>query len=170
MKKKKKARVILIIMLFLMATVVSYGTSSIISYYQNKGKNAKIDILFDDNEYYVMPNNDVLDKEMAMKEWPYKFKITNTGTADAIYQIIINDDEKTDIARKSLDYILCFNENEVASGNLGNITNNILYEGKISDNSTQNYELYIYKSIEDKGQVYQYSIRVNALLKGGPGF
>ena len=168
--KKKVLRIILIVLLMALAFASTY----VITYWRdknnNKNKNTEIMVVFDDTDYYVIPNSEVLDEEQALEEWPYKFKVTNNGNTKGLYQIIFLEDESSDIDRSNLSYILYLEENEVKKGNLDKIANNILFESEISSSKEQNYSLYIYKNNESDGKVYQYSISLNAIMDGGPGF
>lgn len=168
--KKKVLRTILVVLILIISIVSSYFITMFVDKANNKGKEAIIDVVFDDNEYYVMPNSEVLDKETALLEWPYKFSVSNKGNTAGIYQIIILDDKDNDLKRDDLSYILFLDDKEIATGNLIDLKNDILYEGNIKKNSEQKYKLYIYKTKETEGKNYKYSIKLNAILEGGPGF
>lgn len=168
--KKKIVRIILIIILFVVAFIGSYAITYFIDQYNFKNKEATINVTFDDNEYYIMPNNEVLDDDKALLEWPYNFVISNTGNTEGLYQILIIDDQENDIERSNLSYILLEGEQEIKKGDLKDIKNDILYEGNIKKDSKKKYKLYIYCSNKTDGKVYKYSIKLNAILKGGPGF
>lgn len=168
--KKKVLKIIIIFLLVIIAFGGSYAITYLVDQNKNRNKEAEISVLFDDNEYYLIPNSDILTEEEALVEWPYQFKVTNTGNTDGLYQIIIMDDLENDISRNNLSYILYLNEKEIKKGNLDEIANNVLYETVISPSKEQNYKLYIYKKTESEGTIYQYSIYLNAILKGGPGF
>lgn len=168
--KKKIIRIILIVLLLVAAIIGSYFVTYFVDKFNNKGKNAVIDVLFEDTEYYVMPNSKKLNEEEALLEWPYKFSVSNTGTSSGIYQIIIVDDKENDLKRESLSYILYLDEKEVIKGKLNELKNDVLYETKIKKDKEQKYKLYIYKNNEDEGTIYKYSIYLNAILEGGPGF
>jgi len=168
--KKKVAKFVLIILLFTGAVVGSYFITQFIDQTNTKNTKAIIDVVFDDNEYYIMPNNNVLDYDEALLEWPYKFTVSNTGNSTGLYQIIILDDKENDIKRDNLSYILFENEKEIKKGKLIDIKNDILYEGNIKKESKNDYKLYIYNNKETEGKIYKYSIKLNAILEGGPGF
>lgn len=168
--KKKVVRIILMILLFIGAIIGSYVITYFVDQINLKNKEAIIDVVFDDNEYYIMPNNSVLDYDKALLEWPYKFTVSNTGNAGGLYQIIIIDDKENDINRDNLHYILYENDKEIKKGTLKDIKNDVLYETNIKKESENEYKLYIYNSQETNGQTYKYSIKLNAILEGGPGF
>lgn len=168
--KKKVVKVILIILFLAVSIVGSYFVTYFVDQLNNKSKEAIIDVVFDDNEYYIMPNSSVLDKEKALLEWPYIFSVSNTGNTTGIYQIVILDDKENDLKRDNLSYILYFDEKEIAAGKLNDIKNDILYETSIKKDEEQKYKLYIYKNNEDEGKNYKYSLYLNAILEGGPGF
>ena len=168
--KKKVVKFILIVLLFIGAIVGSYFITHFVDRYNAKNKEAIIDVIFDDNEYYIMPNNDVLDYDEALLEWPYKFCVSNSGNTTGLYQIIIMDDKENDINRDDLKYILFENDKEIKKGNLKDIKNDILYESNIKKDSENSYKLYIYNSKETDGKIYKYSVKLNAIMEGGPGF
>ena len=168
--KKKVVKFILIVLLFIGAIVGSYFITHVVDQYKSKDKEAIIEVVFDDNEYYTMTNSEVLDYERALLEWPYKFVVSNSGNSTGLYQIIIIDDKENDIKRDDLQYILFENEKEIKKGELKDIKNDVLYETNIKKDSENSYKLYIYNSEETEGKIYKYSIKLNAILEGGPGF
>lgn len=168
--KKKVVRVILLILFLAVAVIGSYLITYFVDGLKKAGKEAIIEVIFDDNEYYVIPNSEVLEKEKALLEWPYKFVVKNTGNAKGLYKIIILDDEENDLKRDNLSYSLYLGDKELVSGKLSALKNDILYENGINKNEEQNYQLYIYKDSEDEGKIYKYSIHLDAILEGGPGF
>lgn len=168
--KKKVVKIILIVLLFIGAAVGSYVVSYFVDQLNSKNKEAIIEVVFDDNEYYIMTNIEVLDQDNALLEWPYKFKVSNSGNTDGLYQIIIIDNKENDIKRDSLSYILFENEKEVKKGLLKDIKNDVLYETNIKETSKKEYKLYIYNNQKTEGKIYKYSIKLNAILEGGPGF
>ena len=168
--KKKVVRVVLMFLLFIVAIIGSYAITYLVDQINLQNKQAIIDVVFDDNEYYIMPNNEVLNYDEALLEWPYKFSVLNSGNTKGLYQIIIFDDNENDINRDNLSYILFEDDKEIKKGNLKDIKNNILYESNIKKESEKEYKLYIYNNKETEGKIYKYSIKLNAILEGGPGF
>jgi len=168
--KRKIGKIIVIIIILFLAFIGSYVITNYVDGINKSKKEANIEVVFDDHDYYVIPNTNVLTEEDALLEWPYKFTIKNTGNSKGIYQIKISDHSENDINRDSLSYILYLDEKEIKKDTLKNIKNDVLYEGSINKNTEQKYKLYIYKNSENEGKVYQYSIKINALLEGGPGF
>lgn len=168
--KRKVVRIILVLLILVISFGASYGITYIVDEKERNRKEASIDVVFDDNEFYVMPSSGVLTEEEALKEWPYKFKVSNKGNTRGIYQIAIKDDLENDLERDCLNYILYLDDKEVKKGKLNELKNNLLYEMTIDANKEQFYQLYIYKSMEDEGTVYKYSILFDAIMEGGPGF
>ena len=136
-----------------------------------KGGEVKVTVTFDDTETYVIPSIEKMDKEKALKEWPYIMNVENSGSGKGLYQIIITDIEKSTIKRDSLEYSLYLDEKEVVSGKLKDIKDNILYTGEIEGNTKQKYKLYIWvvKEVE-KEATYEYKLEFNTIKSGGPGF
>lgn len=168
--KKKVIKTILIIMLFTLSFIGSYLITYSYDKINKKDKDALIEVVFEDTDYYLIPNSEVLNEEDALKEWPYKFKVTNSGNTKGLYQIIIEDDSKNDLERKNLSYILFLDNKVIQKGKLKDIKNNILYEGDIKSSKEQNYQLFIYKDSKAEGSIYKYRLKLNAILDGGPGF
>lgn len=168
MKKNKKKIITAFLVIF------SFALSFILTYYYDKGidskKNASLELIYEDYEYCALENNSVLSKEDALKEWPFIFKMKNKGNTDSLYQLSILYDKENDMKIDSFNYILFINDEEVKNDKLINLDENILYEDKIKSNKENVYKLYIYKNKEDQGTVFKYSVKVNALLEGGPGF
>ena len=112
-----------------------------------------------------------MDKEKALKEWPYMIEVDNTGSGKGLYQIIITDVETSTIKRDKLDYVLCLDDKEVSSGKLKDVKDNILYTGEILGKTKQKYKLYIWVTDEvDKEDNYEYKLEFNTIKTGGPGF
>lgn len=171
---KKILKIVLVIILSLVMGVIAYKGSfyldKIFKYY---GK-AEIKVTFDDTKSYVIPNVSNSNKEEALETWPYMFTIENEGNRKGLYQIIIKDMETSTIARTNLQYVLMMDDKEVATGNLDAITNDILYTGDINKDSSQRYKLYIWvtdhETNDEKEDVYEYQLSLNAIKEGGPGF
>lgn len=136
-----------------------------------KGGDVNITVTFDDTETFTLETIKKMDKEQALKEWPYIMEIDNTGSGKGLYQIIITDMEKSTIKRDNLDYALYLEDKEIVSGKLSNIKDNVLYEGEINGKTKQKYKLYIWVTSEEtKDDVYEYKLEFNTIKSGGPGF
>lgn len=168
--KRKVVKIVLVIVLFVLSFIGSYLITYSVDEMNKKGKEAIIEVVFDDFDYYIIPNSEVLKEEDALLEWPYKFKVTNNGNTKGLYQILINDHKDNDLERENLSYILFLDDAMIQKGNLIDIKNDVLYEGYIKPSKEQNYQLFIYKNSESDGSIYQYSLKLNAILDGGPGF
>lgn len=136
-----------------------------------KGGEVNVTVTFDDTETYTIPSIEKMDKESALKEWPYIMEVDNSGSGKGLYQIIIKDEEKSTIKREKLEYLLYLDDKEVTKGNLGDIKDNILYTGEIEGKSKQKYKLYIWVISEvEKDSIYEYKLEFNTIKSGGPGF
>jgi len=135
-----------IIGVILLCIAIGVGTYYGTLYLDNlkKGGTVNVTVTFDDTESYVIPSTKKMNKEEALKEWPYMMEVNNTGTAKGLYQIIITDMEKSTIKRDSLDYALYLDEKEIITGSLSDIKDNILYTGEIEGKTKQKYKLYIW--------------------------
>ena len=163
-------KIVGIIFLCLIVGVVTYfGT-----YYLDKlrrGGDVKITVTYDDTETYSIPSNVKMDKEKALKEWPYIMEVNNSGSGKGLYQIIITDLKESTIKRENLEYALYLDDKEVSTDKLSNIKNNVLYEGEINGNTKQKYKLYIWVTTDvDKEDTYEYKLEFNTIKSGGPGF
>lgn len=171
---KKILKIVLVIILSLVMGVIAYKGSfyldKIFKYY---GK-TEIKVTFDDTKSYVIPNVSNSNKEEALETWPYMFTIENEGNRRGLYQIIIKDMETSTIDRTNLHYVLMLDEKEVQEGTLSSITNDILYTGDINKDSSQRYKLYIWvtdqETNDEKEDIYEYQLSLNAIKEGGPGF
>lgn len=171
MKKKRIIKGILIIALSLIIIGVSYiGSLYIDKWYQGREKVA-INVTFDDAKTYTIPTNKKLTQEEALKTWPYMFTIENTENGTGLYQLIIKDVSDSTITRDKLNYLLLMDEDKIGGGSLAKITNDVLYEGKITKHQSQRFKLYIW-AMDDvqKSDTYTYQITLNAIKDKGPGF
>lgn len=158
-----------ILLCLVMGVVAYYGTLYIDNL--RKGGDVNVTVTFDDTETYVIPSIEKMDKEKALKEWPYMMDVENTGSGKGLYQIIITDKETSTIKRDKLDYLLYLNDKEIKSGKLKDIKDNILYTGEIEGKTKQRYKLYIWVNTEvEKESVYEYKLEFNTIKTGGPGF
>lgn len=163
-------KVVSVIFLCLIVGVVAYfGT-----FYLDKlrrGGDVKVTVTFDDTESYVIPNISKMDKEKALAEWPYIMEVNNTGSGKGLYQILITDIETSTIKRDDLEYVLYLDDQEITSGKLGEIKNNVLYTGEILGKTKQKYKLYIWViKDQEKEANYEYKLEFNTIKSGGPGF
>ena len=163
-------KVVGVIFLCLIVGVIAYfGT-----YYLDKlrkGGDVKVTVTFDDTESYVIPSTIKMDKEEALKEWPYIMEVNNSGNGKGLYQILLTDIETSTIKRDDLEYVLLLDDKEVTKGKLGDIKNNVLYTGEILGNTKQKYKLYIWTIKEqEKDANYEYKLDFNTIKSGGPGF
>ena len=159
-------RKILIIILSILLCVVS----GVLGYFvtlkfdmARKGGNVDLKVTFDDTETYVIPSIKKMSKEEALKEWPYKITVNNSGTAKGLYQILIEDVSES-IKRDSLDYALYLDEKVVSEGHLSDIKDNLLYTYEINANTTQKYDVYIWSTIDqEEKSTYEYKLTFNAI-------
>ena len=163
-------KIVGVIFLCLIVGVIAYfGT-----YYLDKlrkGGEVKVTVTFDDTETYVIPNTSKMDKELALKEWPYIMEVNNTGSGKGLYQILITDVETSTIKREKLAYSLYLDDKEIVTGKLGDVKDNVLYTGEILGNTKQKYKLYIWVVEEvEKEANYEYKLEFNTIKSGGPGF
>lgn len=168
--KRKIGKIIAIIIIFALAFVGSYAITYYVDEKNDSKKEAIVEVVYEDANYYAIPNSNVLTEEEALLEWPYKFMVKNTGNTGGVYQILLKDFEENDLSRDNLSYLLYLNDKMVKKGDLSDIVNDVLYESSIDPSKDQKYQLYIYKNKEIEGTIYQYSIILNAVLEGGPGF
>ena len=169
-KSKKILRIIIVLILCAGSFIVSYYGTRYLDSLKNKG-NASVTVTFDDTETYTIPSIKKMDKEEALKEWPYMMNVENKGSAKALYQIIIHDIEKSTIKRKSLDYALYLDEKLIQEGNLDSIKDNILYTYEIAGKKEQKYKLYIWSNEDlNEENIYEYYLEFNTIKAGGPGF
>lgn len=163
-------KIIGVILLCLVIGVVSYFATLYLDNLR-RGGDVNVTVTFDDTDTYIIPSTEKMNKESALKEWPYMMEVENTGSGKGLYQIIITDEEKSTIKRDKLDYLLYLNDKEVSSGKLKDIKDNILYTGEIEGKTKQKYKLYIWVNSEvEKESVYEYKLKFNTIKSGGPGF
>ena len=168
--KKKGLRIVLIIFLCLIVGVVAYFGTLYLDKLR-KGGDVNVTVIFDDTETYVIPSMKKMDKEEALKEWPYMMTVKNDGSGKGLYQIIISDTEKSLVSRDDLDYLLVLDDKEILNGTLSDIKEDVLYTYEIEGNKEQRYKLYIWvnKDVE-KDAIYEYKLTFNTIKTGGPGF
>jgi len=189
MKKKNKGKkIIKIMVIFLLCIGCGFG-AYFITYKIDASKkdgDVRLTVTFDDTETYIIPNITKMDEEEAMKEWPYIINLENKGTGKGLYQILIKDAKESTIEREYLSYALFLGDKKIASDELKNIKDNILYTYEIDGKTKQKYELYIWVSkdfpleeVKEEGEEipeekketkYEYSLEFNTIKAGGPGF
>lgn len=136
-----------------------------------RGGDVQVTVTFDDTETYIIPSVKKMNKEEALKEWPYMMEVENTGSGKGLYQIIITDGDECTIKRDNLEYLLLLDDKEISNGKLSDIKGNVLYTGEIEGKTKQKYKLYIWVSKEVEGEAkYEYKLEFNTIKSGGPGF
>lgn len=139
-----------------------------------KGGEVNITVTFDDTESYVIPNTNTLTEDEALKEWPYIFKIENTGNAKGLYQIRIKDLEDSNISRKVLEYSLYKDDVKTSFGHLSDLKDDLLYTYEIEGETDQEYKLYIWVGEDEEKDTkelkYEYKLELTVIKDGGPGF
>ena len=146
-----------------------YGTLYLDSL--KKTGSVNVTVTFDDTETFKIESIEKMDKEKALKEWPYIMEVENSGSGKGLYQIIITDVLTSTIKRDTLDYSLYLEDKEVVSGKLKDIKDNILYTGEIEGKTKQKYKLYVWVTSEvEKESNYEYKLEFNTIKAGGPGF
>ena len=136
-----------------------------------KGGEVNIKVTLEDTDEFKLENNKKQTKEDALKEWPYIFYIDNSGDGKGLYQIKMIDSESNTIKREDLSYVLLLDDKEIKSGKLGELKDNLLYQGEILGNIKQSFKLYVYLENDyQEEDLYQYKIDVVVIKSGGPGF
>ena len=126
------------------------GISYIITYQFDKNLYEDINILvtFEDNKEFTLENTSKLDKESAILTYPYIFEVKNEGKSQISYNIKINEIELNNLEKEDLDYVLIKNDEEVKSGSLIDLEDDLLYNTNISKKRTDVFKLYIYLNKE----------------------
>lgn len=179
-KKKKNVRKMIVITLI---TIVLCAIFGIATYYitlgidkARKGGEVNVTVTFDDTESYVIPTTKKLTEEEALEEWPYIFKVENTGNAKGLYQIHIKDLEDSNISRDVLEYKLYKDDVKVSFGKLADLKEDLLYTYEIEGDTKQEYKLYIWvveeeeKEKDSEEPKYEYKLEFTVIKDGGPGF
>ena len=165
-------KIIGVILLCALIGVGTYFGTLYLDKLKNKG-DVNVTVTFDDTETFKLETIKKMNKEEALKEWPYIMNVENTGEAKGLYQIIITDIETSTIPRDKLEYVLKLDDEEVTSGSLKDVKDNILYTGEIEGNTKQNYKLYIWVIVDAfnyEEDNYEYKLEFNTIKAGGPGF
>ena len=165
-------KIIGVIFLCLIIGVIAYFGTLLIDNLR-RDDDVNITVTFDDTETFKLETIKKLDKEAALKEWPYIMNVENTGSGKGLYQIIITDIETSTIPREKLEYVLKLDDKEITSGKLKDVKDNILYTGEIEGKTKQNYKLYIWVIVDAfnyEGDNYEYKLEFNTIKSGGPGF
>lgn len=178
-KNKVLKRVIIILITIILCVGFGFGTYYITEEIDKRGKGGevKVEVTFDDTETYVIPNVSKLNEEEAMKEWPYIFKIENSGDAKGLYQMHLKDMEDCNIPRSALSYRLYKDDVKVAFGKLGDLKEDLLYTYEIDGETVQEFKLYIWvdEDVEEASNdevelKYEYKLELTVIKDGGPGF
>ena len=136
-----------------------------------KGGEVNVSVTYEDVEEFTLENNKKLEKEEALKEWPYIFHVENTGNAKGLYQIKIIDLDGNTIKRDDLSFVFMMNDKEIKSGKLNELKDDILYNGEIDGNLKQDFKLYIWSNKDyEKEDIYKYKLDIVVIKTGGPGF
>ena len=163
-------KIVSVILICIAIGIISYFGTYFLDQLR-KGGDVKVTVTFDDTESYVIPSIAKMNKQEALKEWPYIMNVENTAGGKGLYQIIITDKETSTIKRDKLEYSLYLDDKEVSSGKLKDIKNNILFTGEIEGKTKQKYKLYIWVTNDvEKESVYEYKLEFNTIKSGGPGF
>lgn len=166
---KKKFILIGIILVIISGIVGYFGTMYLDQL--RKGGTVDISITYEDVEEFQIENNKKLDKENALKEWPYIFHLENKGSATGLYQIKIEDNKDNTIKRDDLSYVLLMNDQEIKTGKISELKDDVLYQGEAKDNSKQDFKLYIWSNTDyQEEDIYKYKLNIEAIKTGGPGF
>ncbi len=143
--------------------VLAFGAlSAYASFYISKKhvKSAAVKVVFEDSKTYEIPEVKELSEEEALKLWPYIMHFENTGERSANFDLVIKD-EDGDIKRDNLSYALMKDDKKVASGELSEIKNDVIYSGTINKKEKNVYKLYIWVNKKIEGTKYEYSISLN---------
>ena len=138
------------------------GISYILTYQLEKTKfeDVKLLVTFEDTKEFSLENTNILEKEEALETYPYIFSVKNNGKSLVDYQIKIKNKEISNLEKSDLSYILFLNDDEVKTGKLDELKDNILYNSKIKNKKTDIYKLYIYLNKEIKDVSYKYSLEI----------
>ena len=155
---KKVGKIIGFIGLCLFAVGASYFLTQYLD--KNLYLNTELEVTLEDSKEFSLESKEKLTKEEAIKIYPNTIRVENKSLKKVNYTISI-DNKKTDNL-DALSYVLYLNDEEVKSGDLKDLKDNLLYETKVGMKKTDTYKLYIYlnKDIEDID--YTYSIIVDS--------
>lgn len=147
---------------FIGICLFAVGASYFLTQYLDKNLylNTELEVTLEDSKEFSLESKEKLTKEEAIKIYPNTIKVENKSLKKVDYTLSI-DNKKTDNL-DALSYVLYLNDEEVKSGDLKDLKDNLLYETKIGMKKTDTYKLYIYlnKDIEDID--YTYSIVVDS--------
>lgn len=155
----KKRMVVGKIIGFIGICIFSCGIAYVVTHYLEKNKYADINLIatFEDTKEFTLENVKKLDKEGALKTYPYIFTLENKGISNVNFDLKLED---SDFSRENLDYIIVLNDKEVASGSLLDIKDDILLKGNIGRKKTDTYKVYIYYTEDVKDPKYTYSLKI----------
>ena len=167
----KKGKIIIIgVVLVILSGILGYFGTLYLDKLK-KGGEVEVSVILEDTEEFSLESNKKLEKDEALKEWPYIFHLENTKNAKGLYQIKIIEFDENTIKKEDLSFSLMMNEKEIKTGKLNELKDDILYTGEINGNTKQDFKLYIWSNKdyenEDKGK---YKLDVIVIKTGGPGF
>ncbi len=132
-----------------------------------------LEIVLSDEGSVNLENQTPVDDTTGKAITPYLFKVINKSDVKAKYQLLIEDyvsDASTELlSRNYLKYELKQDGIIVKTGNLSEISNNILDENTISSKEEKKYELRIWvnETVQADnwvGKSYNYNIKVNPIV------
>lgn len=167
----KKGKLIIIgVILGILSGVLGYFGTFYIDKLR-KGGEVNVSVTYEDVEEFTLENNKKLEKDDALKEWPYIFHIENSGNNKGLYQIKIVDSSDNTIKREDLSFVLMLNDKEIKFGKVNELKEDILYTGEIEGNIKQDFKLYIWSNKDyEKEDIYKYKLDIIVIKTGGPGF
>ncbi len=162
-------KVLVAIVLCLIFVVLGYFITLKIDE-MRKGGDVVLKVTFEDTKEYEIPSIKVMEKEEALKEWPYIMHLNNEGSGKGLYKIHLKEKEES-IDKSNLSYALLLDDKEISSGKLSDIKEDVLYQGEIEGHTKQDYKLYIWviKEVEEESK-FTYQLEFETIKSGGPGF
>ena len=141
--------------------IFAVGMSYFVTRHIEKARYSDINLLvtFEDTKEFTLENTKKMDKEEALKTYPYIFKIENKGKRKADFDIKITDSDESNVDREKLNYIVIKNDDEIKSGKLSDIKETDSFiSNNIDAKKTDTYKVYIYLTSEVKDAKYTYSL------------
>lgn len=167
----KKGKLIIIgVILGILSGVIGYFGTLYLDKLR-KGGEVNVSVTYEDVEEFKLENNKKLNKDEALKEWPYIFHMENKGDAKGLYQIKIIDSSDNTIKREDLSFVLMLDDKEIKSGKLNELKEDILYTGEIESSIKQDFKLYVWSNKDyQEEDIYKYKLDIVVIKTGGPGF
>ena len=167
----KKGKLIIIgVILGILSGVIGYFGTLYLDKLR-KGGEVNVSVTYEDVEEFKLENNKKLNKDEALKEWPYIFHMENSGDAKGLYQIKIIDSSDNTIKREDLSFVLMLDDKEIKSGKLNELKEDILYTSEIESSIKQDFKLYIWSNKDyQEEDIYKYKLDIVVIKTGGPGF